>query len=111
MAADTRQRRVYLLAPDLLERVTAFQAKAGCSSEVEAVRILLDAGLSQREDGLALQTRAERALASGEDPRRMLFGHPALKRMTGLAGAIIAGPVEVECKDGHRFTLQTGDGR
>ena len=43
-------RKVYMLPEDLVERIAAYQHKTSISSEVEAVRRLLDDGLKHRDD-------------------------------------------------------------
>ena len=42
------ERRVYLLPVDMVDGIHAFGQAAGCQSEVEAVRILLDQALKAR---------------------------------------------------------------
>jgi hypothetical protein len=46
---ETTERRVYNLPADLLERLRAFQTENGITSEVEAVRRLLDSALQMRD--------------------------------------------------------------
>lgn len=46
---ETTERRVYVLPTEQLERIRAYQADNGISSEVEAVRRLLDVSLQLRD--------------------------------------------------------------
>lgn len=46
--AQPAERRVYVLPAVMVESIHAFGRAAGCQSEVEAVRILLDEALKRR---------------------------------------------------------------
>lgn len=46
--ANPAERRVYVLPAEMVDRIREYGFKEGCRSEVDAVRLLLDAALSQR---------------------------------------------------------------
>ncbi|MGE7415435.1 hypothetical protein [Methylobacterium tarhaniae] len=54
---ERTQRRVYVLPTELVERIVAFQAEMGISSEVEAARRLLDDALKQRDTFRTITTK------------------------------------------------------
>lgn len=73
-------RRVYALPSEMVDRIVKFQQQKGLSSEVEAVRRLLDEALKSRDD---LDTIINRLLAklaqtkiASEAAREVLAGHP-----------------------------------
>ncbi|MDS9468695.1 hypothetical protein RGQ15_14105 [Paracoccus sp. MBLB3053] len=73
-------RRVYALPAEMVERITKFQKDKGLTSEVEAVRRLLDEALKTRDN---LETLINRILAklgqtkiASEAARDVLVGHP-----------------------------------
>lgn len=79
-------RRVYALPAEMVDRITKFQKDKGLTSEVEAVRRLLDEALKSRDD---LTTLINRLLAklgqtkiASEAARDVLVGHPLVASIT-----------------------------
>jgi len=75
------QRKVYMLATDLVERITDYQRLSGMQSEVEAVRELLDEALNAHDDWRTITNRFLSGIRFGhetfrESAKKVLVGHP-----------------------------------
>lgn len=87
---DKSRRRVYVLPTDLYERVLRFQKQQGLTSEVHAVRRLLDDALAQRDLVGDIIARYIKRLADvhtiADAARDVLVTHPLVKeiQMTGV---------------------------
>ncbi|UKK92052.1 hypothetical protein L7D45_09025 [Brucella pseudogrignonensis] len=78
-------RRVYVLPNELVDRITAFQAERGFSSEVEAVRKLLNDALQSKDTPEILLKRAMERMrivrVTSEVAREILVGHPLVSEI------------------------------
>lgn len=83
---DGSQRRVYSLPTELVDRIVQFQNEKGFSSEVEAVRRLLDEALLHRDDKEAIIRRFVSKLQNVKIPsevaKDVLVGHPLIKEIS-----------------------------
>lgn len=83
---DKGQRRVYVLPTELVERIVAFQEEKKYSSEVEAVRKLLDEALLHRDTAETIVTRFRDRLRALRMPteiaRDVLVGHPLVSNIS-----------------------------
>lgn len=74
------ERRVYVLPPELLQRVRSYQGQMGIASEVEAVRRLLDEALQRRDDVDSILNKMVTRSRSEKDVRMLakeiLSSHP-----------------------------------
>lgn len=74
------QRRTYILPNELHDRILKFQEEKGYTSEVEAVRRLLDEALKSRDDAHTIIDRFVDRLKSNPIPHEVakdvLVGHP-----------------------------------
>lgn len=79
-------RRVYVLPAELVERILEFQYEKGLSSEVDAVRRLLDEALRARDTPVRLLGRTLRAIEDMKLPydvaREVLVGHPLVSDLS-----------------------------
>lgn len=93
------ERRIYVLPPDLLNRLRAYQAAEGLPSEVEAVRRLLDTALQMRDTvGTILESLKTRQ-AEERDLKvlaKEVVGHALVESVEVKGGALM-------------FKLSTGD--
>ncbi|NEJ21044.1 hypothetical protein GR247_12800 [Rhizobium leguminosarum] len=93
-------RKVFMLPADLVERIAGYQRQAQLTSEVEAVRRLLEEALKYRDDWWSLTQRFREQLASvrslSEAARETLVGHPLI---TNIAFN----------RDSLEFTLSSGE--
>jgi len=98
-AAQEKERRVYALPGELVERIVEFQREKGYPSEVEAVRRLLDDALKSRDTLARLisrfMTRMGSLRSTVEVAKDVLVGHPLVKSMSFDEDA-----VNFEMKDG-----------
>lgn len=82
---DDTERRIHVLPKELLERVRAYQADNGISSEVEAVRRLLDMALQMRDTLDDVLRKLKLKLPEERDlrvlARDILWSHP---KITGV---------------------------
>lgn len=89
------RRRVYDLPHDLVDRIVDYQKNLGLSSEVEAVRRLLDETLKRRdtlEDIVGrFITISETTKDTSEAVRVVLVGHPLITMVQFNAGGISFG--------------------
>ena len=102
-------RRVYALPSEMVERITKFQREKGLTSEVEAVRRLLDEALKSRDD---LETIINRLLAklgqtkiASEAARDVLVGHPLVVSLSFGEGF-----VSFQLKNGEGATVHEHGG-
>ncbi|RWQ54346.1 hypothetical protein [Mesorhizobium sp.] len=76
------QRKVFMLPTELVERVAAYQARTGLSSEVEAVRRLLSDALRMRDDWRSITDqvvdRMKRSEPLVDAAKDVVVGHPAV---------------------------------
>ncbi len=83
--SEQSERRVYVLPKELLERVRAYQSRSTLSSEVEAVRRLLDAALQARDTIEDVLTKLKSRYADEKDlrvlGRDVLITHPLVKEL------------------------------
>lgn len=94
-------RRVYELDDDILARVEAFRGRIKIRSEVEAVRILLRAGLNSMDTPEMLIERHR----SGEHPR-LFGGHPLVARIEQDNGDIVS----VTFRNGQVYRIEPAKG-
>lgn len=84
-ASGDQTRRVYVLPNELVDRITAFQAERGLSSEVEAVRKLLNDALQSKDTPEILLKRAMERMkiirVTSEVAREILVGHPLVSEI------------------------------
>lgn len=84
-SGDDTERRIHVLPKELLERVRAYQADNGISSEVEAVRRLLDMALQMRDTLDDVLRKLKLKLSEERDLRTLardiLWSHP---KITGV---------------------------
>src|ERR1700681_1721560 len=66
---EEMERRVYVLPVEQLERLRAYQSRNGISSEVEAVRRLLDAALQMRDTVPDILRKLKSRFANEKDLR------------------------------------------
>lgn len=66
---ESPTRRVYVLPPEQVEQIRAYQARNGISSEVEAVRRLLDIALQMRDTVPDLLKKIKSKFANEKDLR------------------------------------------
>ncbi len=75
-------RRVYVLPAELVDRIEAFQVQQGFSSEVEAVRRLLDEALMSRDTPFTIVARFQERLKITpylpDVAKDILVGHPLI---------------------------------
>ena len=96
MAADEGKslRRVYILTPDLAERVTAYQNAMGFRTEVDAVRRLLDDALKARDTPRLIAERMRLKLRDvpviGEVARDVVAGHPLVTTINFEADGVVS---------------------
>lgn len=87
------QRRVYVLPNELVERISEYQQEMGLSSEVEAVRRLLDDALKSRDDWMKIAKRFQSKLRETrfltDVARDVLIGHPLVHNI-GIKGNSIS---------------------
>lgn len=106
MANDkaTTQRRVYVLPNELVDRIVEFQQEKGYSSEVEAVRKLLDEALLHRDDSKKIIDRFKSRLRilrmPSEVAKDVLVGHPLVEEIGFEKDAIT-----FSVKDSGRFRV------
>jgi hypothetical protein len=97
---ETAGRRVYVLPAELIERIRAYQSDNGLSSEVEAVRRLLDIALQLRDTSVDLLARLRSKFETEKDLRMLvrdnLAAHALVRTVTFEDGAI-------------EFSLNNGD--
>jgi hypothetical protein len=90
--ASETQRRVYALPIELVERIVEFQKSKGFSSEVEAVRRLLDDALKSRDDLERIVSRFLGKLRhlriASEVAKDVLVGHPLIESMSFAKDAV-----------------------
>lgn len=83
---EENQRKIYVLPKELVERISEFQKKNGFSSEVEAVRSLLDKALlsyQTPDDLLHKINNASRSRLELENTiKNYLFGHPLVENIS-----------------------------
>lgn len=79
------QRRVYVLPAELVERVVNYQRQRGLSSEVDAVRRLLDEALKIKETDEDILLRLEKKIINTNDlysaAKEVLAGHPIVSQI------------------------------
>lgn len=97
---DKAQRRVYVLPNELVERIGEFQRELGLSSEVEAVRRLLDGALKSRDTVVRIVSRLAaqyKIVKSVRDAaKEVLIDHPLVTNIRFKDGEL-----EFDLKDGH----------
>ena len=97
---DKGQRRVYVLPNELVERISEFQKELGLSSEVEAVRRLLDGALKSRDtverivSRLAAQYKLVKSVRDAA--KEVLIDHPLVTNIRFPENSL-----EFDLKDGH----------
>jgi len=103
-SANENIRRVYALPAEMVERITAFQKEKGLTSEVEAVRRLLDESLKSRDN---LETLINRVLAflghtriASEAAKEVLVGHPLVKTVSFGDGYV---QFQIKINDGSGY--------
>jgi hypothetical protein len=83
---DGVERKVWLLPAELSERIKAFQASQGISSEVEAARRLLDSALQMRDSVPDILRKLSDRYAEEKDlrvlARDVLVGHALVKSVS-----------------------------
>lgn len=97
-------RRVYALPAEMVDRISMYQREKGFTSEVEAVRRLLDEALKSRDN---LDTIINRLLAklgqikiASEAARDVLVGHPLVASISFTDSS-----VEFALKNGDSATV------
>lgn len=103
------QRRVYVLPAELVERLSRYQQELGLTSEVEAVRRLLDSALKSRDTYETLIERFVERLKSVRDLREpckeVLVDHPLVTSI-----AFSDEGVEFRMKAGYEITIRKDGG-
>jgi hypothetical protein len=82
----TTERKIYVLPAEQVERIKHYQNETGISSEVEAVRRLLDIALEMRDSVESLLTKLQSRFAVEKDlrvlARDILAGHSRVRSIT-----------------------------
>ena len=80
---EISQRRVYVLPTELVDRIVEYQKEAGHSSEVDAVRKLLNDALEHRDDWISITrkflSRLKNTKILSDIAKEVLVGHPNVK--------------------------------
>jgi hypothetical protein len=89
---DTGERRIYILPPELMERIKAYQARNGITAEVEAVRRLLDMALQMNDSVQDILRKLQERQKEEKDPRILirdvLATHTLVEEMSLFEGGI-----------------------
>ncbi|WP_202944760.1 hypothetical protein [Beijerinckia indica] len=90
---EKTERRVYVLPAELVERIRKYQAENNISSEVEAVRRLLDTALYMRDTVTTIMDKVIDRLMSDRDlriiARDVLSMHPLVSNISLDDGQLI----------------------
>lgn len=108
---EATERRVYVLPVELVERVRRYQRNNLISSEVEAVRRLLDTALHLKDDAQSILDKFHDRFNNDKDlrvlSRDILAIHPLVEQIHHRNNC-----VEFTLKDGQRARfLSNGDGQ
>ena len=102
------QRRAYVLPTELVNRIEEFQREKGFSSEVEAVRRLLDDALKSRDTFETIVKRFLDKLSTlkilSEATKEVLVGHPLIDSIH----FIDEDNIRFEMKDGIGVMINSG---
>jgi len=97
-------RRVYVLPSELVARIVEFQEEKNYSSEVEAVRKLLDEALLHRDTAATIinrfKSRLENLRMPAEVAKDVLVGHPLVSNISFGKDEII-----FELADGNNYRI------
>lgn len=114
---DWTMRRVYVLPTDLVARINSHQKEMGFSSEVEAVRRLLDEALMHRDTMDTIIRRFTKQLGKSlvlsDVVKDVLVGHPLVEEIHQKGDSItfkMTGGVSIQIRRDGKTMIDNGFG-